>query len=106
MWPLAQIQLVDISFIEVRIEVLITPFFKELHLHAFIGDARNHYGTYLTKLGILQNSIEKDFVCVNIFSCEVSKHSDVLWTLGKRQLNLQRVVVRISKDTVLRNVFY
>ena len=47
----------------------------------------------------------KDFVGVNIFSCEVSERSDVLRTLGKRQLNLQRVIVCISKDTVLRNVF-
>ncbi|MBP3739392.1 MAG: hypothetical protein J6I72_10140 [Muribaculaceae bacterium] len=87
-----------------------------------MDDASQGHGTHLSELGVLQNSIEKDFVCVNIFSCEVSEHSDVLWTLGtfsikrvqcklayiaKRekksngQLNLQRVIVRVSKDTVL-----
>ena len=101
MWPLAQIQLVDVSLIEVRIEVLVTPLFKELHLDAFVGDAGDNYGTHLSELGVLQNGIEKDFVCVNIFSCEVSEHCDVLRALGKRQLNLQRVVVRVGKDTVL-----
>ena len=39
-------------------------------------------GTHLAELGVLQNGIEKVFVCVNIFSCEVSEYSDVLWTLG------------------------
>ena len=101
----------------------IASLFKELHLDAFVGDAGDDYGNHLSELGVLQNGIEKDFVCVNIFSCEASEHCDVLRTLGtfsiKRvqcklawtlpsvrkisngQFNLQRVVVRVSKDTVL-----
>ena len=104
-WPLAQIQLVDVGFIEVRIEVLVRAFLQELHLDAFVGDAGDNYGTHLSELGVLQNGIEKDFVGINIFSCEVSEHGDVLRTLGKRQFNLQRVIVRVSKDAVLGNVF-
>ena len=84
-----------------RIEVLVRAFLQELHLDAFVGDACDDHCTHFTELGVLQNGIEKDFVCVNIFSCEVSEHSDVLRTLGKRQFNLQRVVVGIREDTVL-----
>ena len=62
-------------------------------------------GTHLTELGVLQNGIEKDFVCVYIFSCEVSEHCDVLRTLGKRQFNLQRVIVSVGKRPILRHVF-
>ena len=61
-------------------------------------------GTHLAELGVLQNGIEKNFVGVNIFSCEVSEHGDVLRTVGKRQFYLHRVIVSVGKGTILGDI--
>ncbi len=79
---------------EVRIEVLARAFLQELHLDAFVGDAGDNHGTHFTELGVLRNSIEKDFVGVNIFSCEVSEHCDVLRTLGT--FSIKRVQCKLA----------
>ena len=127
MWPLAQIQFVDVGLIEVRVEVLVGAFLQELHLDAFVGDACDDHCTTLVKVGVLQLSVKEDFFCVDVLASEQSEDGDVLRTLGtfsiKRvqcklawtlpsvrkisngQFNLQRVVIGIRKDAVLGNVF-
>lgn len=95
-----EVKFIDESFIKLRKEVLITSLFEELHLDALLGDAGYDDGSNFAEISALQNGVEKDFVGVKIFSCEVSEHVDVLRAPCQRQFDFQRIIVCVDEQTI------
>lgn len=59
-----------------------------------MNDASQGHGAHLAELGVLQHRVKEDVVGVNIFSCEVPGHSDVLRTLGT--FSIKRVQCKLA----------
>ena len=74
----------------------------ELHLDGFLREARDHNGTTLEEVGVLQHGIKEDFARVDVFSGDHPEDVEVLGTVSQGQFNLHGVVVGVGEDAVLR----